>query len=191
MILIVGLGNPGKKYIYTRHNIGFQIADALSQNSKWKKNKKANCLYIRKQIGNKELEIIKPLSFMNESGKSVRYIQKKHTIKIQDIIVVHDDIDLPLGKIKISKNRSSAGHKGVQSIINELGTQNFVRVRIGIAPSLSSHYKRGMTKETEKFVLEKFPQDEQKIMNNIIQTTVEEITFALENSIEQAMTKYN
>lgn len=186
MILIAGLGNPGKKYLYTRHNIGFQIADALSKGLKWKKSKKAKCFYVRKQINGNDVEIIKPLSFMNESGKPVRYIQKKHIIPIHNIIIIHDDIDLPLGKIKISVNRSSAGHKGVKSIINKLGTQNFTRFRIGIYPLQVRPAK------VEKFVLEKFNKEEQKIINNkIIPKAVEAITYALEHGIEQTMSTYN
>lgn len=187
MILIVGLGNPGKKYTHTRHNIGFQVADTLAQKSKWEGNKKANCFYIRKHISDKDVEIIKPLSFMNESGKPARYIQKKHNIKIQNIIVIHDDIDLPLGKIKISANRSSAGHKGVKSIINELDTQNFTRLRIGILPLRV----RLVRENTEKFVLGKFNKQEQKIIAKVIATAVEAIVYALDNGIKRAMTKYN
>ena len=165
-MLIVGLGNPGKKYIKTRHNIGFRIIDVLAGKEKWNKSKKANCLYIKKQIENKDIELIKPMTFMNNSGKPVRYAQKKHNIPIEKILIIHDDIDLILGNIKISKGRGSAGHKGVGSIIQELKTNNFLRIRVGIQP------KKGKPENVDKFVLGNFNQEEEKILKLIIQETL-------------------
>jgi len=185
MILIVGLGNPGIKYERTRHNIGFRTVDILIGRGKWKKTKKGNCFYVRKQINNHEVEIIKPISFMNNSGRPVKYIQKKHNIKIQDIIVIHDDIDLPLGKLKISINRSAAGHKGVQSIINELGTKSFIRFRIGIAPYPTKPV------DVEKFVLQKFSKKEQETINKVTKLTTEAVLVLLEKGIKIGMSKYN
>jgi len=166
MKLIVGLGNPGSKYIKTRHNIGFMVLDVLAEGEEWKENKKANCLYLKKQINSEEVELVKPLTFMNNSGKAVNYIKQKHYIKPEDILVIHDDIDLPLGEIKIQQNRSSAGHKGVQSIIDALGTKDFVRMRIGIRPEQ-------LTQETEDFVLEKFTPQEQEIIEEKIKRAAE------------------
>ena len=116
MILIVGLGNPGKKYQKTRHNVGFRVIDQLGF------------------LSLKEVILVKPKTFMNLSGKSVKNLLKTYHLKPSNLIVIHDDTDLPLGKIKISKNRGAAGHKGVESIIKEMGTKNFVRLRVGVKP---------------------------------------------------------
>ena len=174
MKLIVGLGNPGLKYKKTRHNLGFLMVDYLAAGDKWKESKKANCLYIRKQIGLKEVELIKPLTFMNNSGKTVNYLQKKHRIKSENILIIHDEIDLPLGEIRIQQGRGPAGHKGIQSIINRLGTKDFVRLRIGIRPT-----DQETIVDTEKFVLEKFTAEEEKIVQATIERAVQMIRTAL------------
>lgn len=150
MIIIVGLGNPGRKYKKTRHNIGFLIIDELKSFD---------------FAQDKDVILLKPQTFMNQSGKEVKAVMNKN--KISDLIVVHDDIDLPFNEIRISKNISSAGHKGVQSIIDELGTQDFTRIRIGINP--------GHKVDTEKFVLEKFTKEEKKKLKDIIKKAIKEI----------------
>jgi len=173
MKLIVGLGNPGEKYKKTRHNLGFLMVDYLAAGNKWKENKKANCLYIKKQIGLEEVELIKPLTFMNNSGKTVNYLQKKHRLKPENILIIHDEIDLPLGEIRIQKGRGPAGHKGVQSIINQLGTKDFIRIRVGIKPV------ENQSSDTEKFVLEKFTPAEEKIVQQTIKKAADLVTAAL------------
>jgi len=188
MTLIVGLGNPEKKYNHTRHNIGFKIVNILAEKEKWKKSKKVECEYIKKQINNKDVELIKPMTFMNNSGKAVRYAQKKHNIPVEKIIVIHDDIDLPVGAIRISKNSSSAGHKGVQSIIQELGTKKFVRLRIGIRSKTNGFIPKI---PTEKFVLKKFSLQEKKLIKKAVNLSVQAISFALEKGTAQAMAEYN
>jgi PTH1 family peptidyl-tRNA hydrolase len=144
MILIVGLGNPGKKYQKTRHNIGFRIIDSLDF------------------AQDKGITLLKPRTYMNQSGKEVKKVIENWKLKIENLVVVHDDIDLPLGTIRINKNISSAGHKGVQSIIDELRTKNFTRIRIGILP------KTGKPQNVEKFVLQKFTKEEEKIIKKVI-----------------------
>ncbi|MCH7759694.1 aminoacyl-tRNA hydrolase [Patescibacteria group bacterium] len=185
MFLIVGLGNPGEKYEKTRHNIGFRIVDLLVDKTGWKKNKKANCLYTKKQIGKQLVEIIKPHNLMNNSGQSVKYIQKKHYLKVENIMVVHDDIDLPLGTIRIGQNISSAGHKGIQSIIDHLGTQNFIRFRIGIRPLNEKPI------ETEKFVLKNFNKEEKKIIDQIIELSKQAVLMTIEQGLKKSMNQYN
>ena len=189
MILIVGLGNPGKKYKNTRHNIGFRIVDELT--------KELSSLKRRGVI------LAKPKTFMNLSGKAVKSLIKKYKIPTANLWVIHDDIDLPLGKIRIVKNRGAAGHKGVESIIKELGTKNFVRFRIGICP------KTGKPKNIEKFVLQKpreakpseagdetksqrpFNKDEEKIVREVIKKSAEAIEILLREGLEKAMNKFN
>ena len=191
MTLIIGLGNPGKKYEKTRHNIGFEVIDNLESIidnfSNWKKSNKNNCLFAKGLIAGKKIEIIKPLLFMNNSGKVVKKITQKHKLKNKNILVIHDDIDLPLGKIKIVKNRGSAGHKGIESIIKELNTNNFFRFRLGIGPKPQA-YKQNLL---EKFVLQKFNKNEEKIIEKLIKTTIEAIELFLKESPEKAMSKFN
>lgn len=174
MKLIVGLGNPGEKYKKTRHNLGFLMVDYLAAGGKWKESKKANCLYSKKQIGLEEVELIKPLTFMNSSGQAVNYLQKKHHLKPKDILIIHDEIDLPLGEIRIQEGRGPAGHKGVQSIIDQLGTKDFIRMRIGIRPT-----DQETIIDTEKFVLEKFTAEEEKIVQQTIKKAAQLVRAAL------------
>lgn len=144
MIVIVGLGNPGKKYEKTRHNIGSRVIDEL------------------KSLGLENVVLAKPTTFMNESGKAVKKLITNYKLQTINLWIIHDDIDLPLGEFKISFGRGSAGHKGVQSIINELGTKDFNRIRIGICP------KSGKPENVEKFVLQKFSKEEEKILKETI-----------------------
>lgn len=150
MILIVGLGNPEKKYAKTRHNIGFRVIDTL-----------------RNELSDKDIILLKPETFMNDSGRATKAMISYYKIPLENLYVIHDDIDLPFGNIRVSKDSSSAGHKGVQSIIDELGTQNFTRIRIGIRPQHEI--------DTTKFVLQKFSKEEEKQLKEIIKKAVEEI----------------
>jgi peptidyl-tRNA hydrolase, PTH1 family len=151
MILIVGLGNPGPKYQNTRHNIGSRIIDELES------------------LSLPNVILAKPATFMNESGKAVKRLTKNYKLKTGDLIVVHDDIDLALGTIKIAKNRGSAGHKGVESIIKELGTKDFNRIRIGICPGA------GKPENVERFVLQNFTKQEEKTLKEVIKKIILEI----------------
>jgi len=167
MLLIVGLGNPGRKYENTRHNIGSRAVDEL------------------KVLNLKNVISAKPTTFMNESGKAVKNLLRAYHLKPNNLIVVHDDIDLPIEKIRIVKNRGSAGHKGIESVIKELGTKNFIRFRIGIQSKI------GKPKNPERFVLEKFNKKEEKIVEEVIKKTVEAIEFLLKEGLEKAMSKFN
>ncbi|MDD4996236.1 MAG: aminoacyl-tRNA hydrolase [Patescibacteria group bacterium] len=185
MILIVGLGNPDKKYEKTRHNVGWLMADELIKKEKWQKDKKADCFYFKKELANQEIIIIKPLAFMNNSGQAVQIIQKKHKIKTENIIIIHDDIDISLGKIKIGQNHSSAGHKGVQSVIDHLKTKNFVRVRVGIKPA------NELKIPAEKFVLKNFSKKEKEMLKKVLKIIPEAIEIILKEGINRAMSRYN
>ncbi|MFH1462647.1 MAG: aminoacyl-tRNA hydrolase [bacterium] len=169
MILIAGLGNPGTKYKNTRHSVGFRAIDQLGF------------------LNSKKVLLLKPKTFMNNSGKAVKSFGSKYKIPASNIWVVHDDIDLALGKIKIAQNRGSAGHKGVESIIKELKTKNFVRFRIGIKPK---RYALN-AKNLDKFVLQKFTKEEEKIIKEAVQKTAEAIKTALEKGLEKAMNQFN
>jgi PTH1 family peptidyl-tRNA hydrolase len=192
MGIIVGLGNPGKKFEKTRHNLGFLVIENLKLKIKnfsdWKYEKKFKAEISRGRIGNKKIILAKPKTFMNESGKSVKLLTRSYTLEPKNLIVIHDDIDLPLGKIKISIGRGSAGHKGVQSIIDELGTKNFVRFRIGIRPK---NNKQRTINNVKEFVLLKFNKREKKILKEVVKRTCQAIEVAIKEGGEKAMSRFN
>jgi len=172
IVLIVGLGNPGIKYKKTRHNIGFRVLDEFQNEnnfSNFEFSKKFNSLISDGIVKKKTILLAKPETFMNNSGISVKKLINFYKIKCSNIIVVHDDIDLVFGTIKISEKRGSAGHKGVESIIKELGTKDFTRLRIGIED------KKLKNKNTEKYVLEKFTEQEEQGLKEIIKQSLESL----------------
>jgi len=189
MRLIVGLGNPGKKYEKTRHNLGFMVLDALLQDltpvekTAWKKNNKFNCLMAK--VG--DLILAKPQAFMNNSGQAVAKIANFYKIKPEDIWVIHDESDLPLGKMKIVQARGAAGHKGVESIIKELGAEEFVRFRLGIGKPGFSLTER----EAESYVLSPFGQGGRKKVRVLMKKAVKAIKYSLDKGLEKAMNRYN
>lgn len=176
MKLIVGLGNPGKQYEKTRHNIGFMVLDALQENlkeynvGKWELSKKFNAEICGANIHNEKIILAKPMTFMNDSGVSVQLLAHFYQLTHRDIIVVHDDKDIMLGEIKIQNNRSDAGHNGVKSIINQIGTQDFTRIRVGV----KSDNEKKMN-DTAKFVLGRFGLFEKKTVQKMIQEAAQEI----------------
>jgi len=184
MFLIVGLGNPGKKYINTRHNVGFRVVDELKKKLSFPDfvfDKKSNSLLSKKD----EVIMVKPNTYMNLSGSTARALSKYYKMAEESQIIIHDDIDLPLGKIRISKDRGSAGHKGVESIIKDLKTKNFIRIRIGILP------ENGKPKKAEEFVLKKFTDKEENIIIEVIETAVKAVEVTIEEGAEKAMNKFN
>ena len=190
MIIIVGLGNPGPKFKNTRHNLGFRTIDHFAQENnfpdfEFKRKFKAGTS--EEKINDKKIILAKPQTFMNESGQAVKLLTRTYKLEANRLIIIHDDIDLDLGKIKIVKNRSAAGHKGVQSIINELGTKDFIRLRIGIKPTRHKLEARSL----ERFVLQKFNKEEEKILEGIIKKAVEAIEFFLKEDLEKTMSKFN
>jgi peptidyl-tRNA hydrolase, PTH1 family len=170
-ILIAGLGNPGKEYAKTRHNAGFMFADYFFEKyreefgfSEWKLEKKLKSEISVGKNGKEKIILLKPQTFMNLSGEAVSSAKKYYKVRLEDIFIAHDDIDLLLGKYKISVGSSSAGHNGAQNIIELLGTKSFTRIRIGIE-------NRGEKKiATEKYVLGKFTASEMKTIKKTITT---------------------
>ncbi len=183
MHIIVGLGNPGEQYKNTRHNAGFMAIDALAEilDANWQTNKKFNAeIIISKEVKlpigsltSAPLILVKPLTFMNNSGAAVRAVmgyynllpKKMGLVREKDsdlsnvLTVIHDDIDIVLGQYKLADNSRSAGHKGVNSIINHLKTRRFRRIRIGIRTEIAGRMP------TEKFVLDRFSREERKIID--------------------------
>ncbi len=188
MILIVGLGNPGEKYEKTRHNLGFRVVDEFQRRNNFAKLKflkKSQAEISEGILDNKKMILAKPQAFMNLSGKSIKILTKSCELEAKNLIVVHDDIDLPLGKTRISIGRGAAGHKGVESIIKILGTKNFIRFRLGVCS------KTNKPKNPEKFVLQKFTKNEEKIVKEVIKKTAEAIGFFLKEGLERTMNKFN
>lgn len=177
MKLIVGLGNPGKEYKKTRHNVGFITVDKIASCFDFPSfsfEKKFNAEISDGMINDGKIILAKPQTFMNDSGKAVREIMDYYKIAVENITVIHDDLDIILGKHKISKNKNSGGHKGVQSIIDHLETKDFTRIRIGIGIKQTSNSKLQVPNSKE-FVLEKFSKDEIGIIENVIEKVCREI----------------
>lgn len=176
MKLIVGLGNPGKQYEKTRHNVGFMILDALHDAlgqydiSGWELSKKFNAYIAGCTRKSRKLLLLKPTTFMNDSGHAVQLVAQYYKIPVSDIIVIHDDKDIALGETKVQIDRGHAGHNGIKSIIQCIGSQQFTRYRIGVA---SKNEKK--MQDTSKFVLGKFALRERSTLKNVIDETVASI----------------
>jgi len=180
MILIVGLGNPSKKYQNTRHNLGFMLLDKLA-NSPWVKKDKFKSLV---SFLYKDTILVKPQVFMNNSGEAVLKIASFYKVKPSDIWIVHDDLDLKIGQLKIKIGGGIAGHKGLESIVSYLKTQDFVRFRLGIDhPSLDI--------SVEKYVLLPFEKEEKEVIDNLIKETKRAIKLALKEDLTTAMNRFN
>lgn len=180
MELIIGLGNPGKKYESSRHNAGFMAVDKIREYfsteggpaSGWEFNKKFNADISEVIIDGKKIILVKPQTFMNLSGEAVKKILDFYKLTPADIIVIHDDLDIDLGKYKISADSSSAGHQGVQSIIDRLGTQKFKRIRIGIE---GEERRKNRLVPSDEFVLQKFTEKEITLLESVLDAIPEKI----------------
>jgi len=182
MLLIAGLGNPGIKYKKTRHNIGMIILDSFIDS--FAKSKKFTAEIAQEKIMEQEVIFVKPETFMNASGESIKKISAFYKIEPQNILVIHDDLDLLPGTMKFSFQKSSAGHKGVESTIQNLGTDAFNRLRIGIGKPLPPT-------PSESFVIANFSKEEQKIIKENLPLYKEAILNFIQNGINSAMNKYN
>ena len=184
-ILLVGLGNPGDKYADTRHNVGFTFIDSLAKKISLDINQsKFLSLYAKYHKRDQEVFLAKPQTFMNESGKAVKEIKNFYKISIDKIIVVFDDIDLNIGQIRIKIGGGSGGHNGVKSIIEELSTDNFIRIRIGIGKPLEKT-------NVNKHVLSKFDKNEINLIKEITDISEEIIDDIVFEGIAFAMNKFN
>lgn len=185
--LIAGLGNPEAKYNKTRHNIGFDVVDALAQSwqMSWQENRRFQGMLAegRSSSRNKIL-LLKPLTYMNRSGQSLRAVIDWYKLSPQSILVVYDDMDLPVGKLRMRLSGSAGGHNGMKSIISHLGSQDFPRLRIGIGKSTPE-------KETISHVLGRFSEAENKVMQEVLQLVLEMVALSLKEGVEKAMSIYN
>jgi peptidyl-tRNA hydrolase, PTH1 family len=188
MILIVGLGNPGEKYNTTPHNAGFMALDLTGKEfafPEFKFSKKYNSDISEGIISGQKIILAKPQTFMNDSGIAVNKLMGNWKIETQNLLIVHDDIDLPAGKIKISKDSGAGGHKGVESIIENLGSKNFVRIRIGIQP------QSGKPEKAEDYVLKKLSGETLEILEKTAKESVRAINIYFQEGLEKAMTEFN
>jgi len=177
--LIVGLGNPGIEYQFTPHNFGFLAIDRIADNAGVEvRNRQSRALTARMTVGSEQVLLAKPETFMNLSGISVRELVDKYEVRPEsDLIVIYDELDLPLGTIRIRERGSSAGHNGMKSIIGALGTQEFLRIRLGIAP--------------ERKILTPFRKAQLKLVGEVLDTAAQAVDVILKEGPAAAMNRFN
>jgi len=181
--LIAGLGNPGSRYEKTRHNAGFLVLEELVERLQLEFKEKEDFKISKGSLGDEKIILLEPLTFMNRSGLAVRKIMQKSNVFPETLIVVHDDLDLETGSLKIRKKGSSGGHRGIESIIQNIGTQEFIRVKIGIG--------RDPFVPAEKYVLSKFGKDEMQVIKEVIERAVESVSSIINDGVEKAMNRFN
>lgn len=185
--LIIGLGNPGAEYEWTRHNLGFMLVDLLARSSgALVKRKECRALVGRAQLEGTVVELVKPQTFMNLSGESVACLLAKHELKREapGLIVISDDLALPFGRIRLRARGSAGGHNGLKSIIGALKTDEFIRLRIGIQPEHP-------VSDTSRFVLDEFSRGERVEVEKILERSAEALRAVLRDGIDKAMAQYN
>jgi PTH1 family peptidyl-tRNA hydrolase len=186
-MLIVGLGNPGERYEWTRHNLGFMLVDMLARQSN-AQVKRAECraLVGRAEIEGRAVELVKPQTYMNLSGESVAcLLRKREGLKpASDLLVISDDIALPFGSIRLRPQGSSGGQKGLKNIISTLGTDEFLRLRVGIRPEHP-------VSDTAGFVLENFPKAQRPEVEKVLERCADALRAVIRDGIDRAMSQYN
>ena len=185
MKLIIGLGNPGIKYYRTRHNLGFLVIEKIAKRNRISFNKKeCKAIFGEGRVGRSKVVTIKPLTYVNLSGISVRALIERYHLDIQDIVVVYDDVNLRLGRIRIRRSGSHGGHNGLKSIISCLDSEDFPRLRVGIAGE-------NMKGDLTGYVLSKFAKDDKKTVEQIIERAAEAAETIIKRGITVAMERYN
>ncbi len=181
MKLIVGLGNPGKSYENTRHNIGFMVLDHFANINNWKS--KWNALYAETMVNNEKVLLVKPETYMNLSGNALIEFVNFYKINLEDILVIQDDLDLAFGTYKLKINSSAGGHNGIKSIIERLGSNSFARLKVGISNNKEM--------DTKDYVLGKFTKEQLETFEKLSPTFNEIITSFITDGIDKTMNKYN
>ncbi len=184
MKIVAGLGNPGAKYANTPHSVGFEVVDAIAAKcgASWEEKRAFNCLWAKCSFGGVQVVLLKPQTFMNLSGDAVAPVVKYTNSTPADLLVVQDDIDLPLGRVRFRKGGSCGGHNGVRNIIERLGTQDFARLKLGVG------------KERENVighVLGKFDGESRKMMDTIVSDAAGMVETFLAEGVDSAMNKFN
>lgn len=184
MKLIVGLGNPGKEYEKTRHNMGFMVIEkfAIDRNLTFNKEKFGG-IYTEFMYNNEKIILLKPMKYINLSGEVVSSYVSYFKIKISDILIINDDLDMPLGKIKLKVNSSSGGHNGLKNIEQHLGTKEYKRLKLGISNNKDI--------DTKDYVLSKFSKSDNELLNSVISKSCDVINDYLKQDFNTLMNKYN
>ena len=191
MKLIVGLGNPGKTYAHNRHNIGFRCLNYFARlHSIRFDHRQCRARIGLGEIGGDRLLLAKPRTFVNLSGRPVACLVRKHDIPLSDLLIIYDDLDLPLGKVRLRQSGGSGGHKGMNSIISDLGSEDFSRVRVGVGRPQVEEQSIGED-AIVNYVLSDFSPQEEAIIKPAIATVSEAIDCFLNQGIEAAMSKFN
>lgn len=193
MKLIVGLGNPGRAYALSRHNIGFRCINHLARRySIPLRHNQCRAQTGKGEIAGVPVLLAKPKTFVNLSGEAISRLMQKHPISVEDVIVIHDDLDLPLGRLRIRKGGSSGGHKGINSIIAAIGSKDFYRIKVGIGRPVGPD---GMPTTDEKiivdYVLGNFTPEEEKALKPVIDRVAEAIECLLTEGLNAAMNRFN
>jgi PTH1 family peptidyl-tRNA hydrolase len=185
MFLVVGLGNPGEEYENTPHNLGFRVIDLLGERHAIRVNRKdSRALTGVGEIAGRPVMLAKPQTYMNLSGTSVAPLMEKHSLAAEDLILVYDELDLPWGELKIKARGSAAGHHGTESVIIQLGTMDFVRVRLGINPG---HNLR----EGAEYLLAPIKRSQQEQAEELVGRGADAVTSLIAEGVEKSMTKFN
>ena len=188
MKVIAGLGNPGAEYANTPHSIGFEVVDALAREigASWKNSSSFNGTLATGLLGAVKVMLVKPLTFMNLSGNCVAPVLKYHNAKVaEDLLVVSDDIDLPVGKMRIRKGGSAGGHNGLKSVIERTGSPDFIRLRVGVGRTARTRA------DVVGHVLGKFSPDDRTVMDEVVAEAVKAVETIELNGTEIAMNRYN
>jgi peptidyl-tRNA hydrolase, PTH1 family len=181
--LIVGLGNPGHEYERSRHNLGFLVADELARRRRGRiSDRAARSLTGRVRLGDRELVLAKPQTMMNLSGQAVKALRAKFTVPLDRVLIVHDDLDLPFGRLRIRRGGSSAGNHGMDSVIASLGTKDVIRFRVGIGRPPG---------DGVDYVLSPFTESERVQLPEIVARVADAVEVAVEHGLERAMTDFN
>lgn len=184
MKLIAGLGNPGGQYAETRHNVGFLLLDILAEDSKLDFRAKFQGLVAETQMAGEKIYLLKPQTFMNLSGHSIRELAQFYKIKPEDIIVAHDDMDLPLGRLRLRNSGSAGGHNGIKSTIGELGTEGFWRLKIGVG-------RPPVGWDSARYVLAPFAKEEISSLEKTLERATQAVTLWAKGDGVKAMNQYN
>ncbi|MBI4489234.1 MAG: aminoacyl-tRNA hydrolase [Deltaproteobacteria bacterium] len=185
MKVVLGLGNPGKKYDRTRHNLGFLVVDRLaSENRIAIKKRRHGSLIGDWETNGEKVLLVKPQTYMNHSGEAVRSLFGYFPVSVKDLVVIHDDLDLPFGRIRIRQKGGAGGHRGIISILQALGDQGFLRVRVGVG-------RPPLGRDPTDYVLEPFSPEEEALLDGIVSRAAEAVETLLQKGPHQAMERFN
>ncbi|MFN7904521.1 MAG: aminoacyl-tRNA hydrolase [Pseudobdellovibrionaceae bacterium] len=185
MWLIVGLGNPGSKYLLTRHNVGFLAIDVLAKSLGIKFTEKFKSEFSLAKLAGEDVAIAKPQTFMNLSGEAVQVIAGFYKIDLDKIIVLHDDVDQPFGQIRLHKNRGHGGNNGIKSITQLMGSMDYARVKIGVSRPPHPDFS------VADYVLQNFSDEEMKVLPGILDRSLDAVEAIIKMGVEKASTQFN